>query len=133
MLINAVISTVSGIIAMYIGYKIAKKDLKNDLKKEFSSILLQLKDDSEAWLNSETGAKALYGVGMLVGAGVKQSLGITQKGGKMKFQDLLVQVGLNWAQQHFGIPGVPGQPNEPSIKQQETLNTRNNGTELRRA
>jgi len=93
---SGVISILSALLIYYIASKKVEKTI--DFYKK------QLKDEAEKWINSETGAKALYGIGMMIGQGAKQSIGIGSTGGKFKWQDLLAQVGIQWAQKN--LPGL---------------------------
>ena len=94
--LNTIMSLLSAFIVYYLLSKKAEKTVefyKNTLKTE-----------AEAWLNSETGAKALYGIGAMIGQGAKQSIGMGTTGGKFKWQDLVTQIGLKWVENK--IPGL---------------------------
>ena len=88
------ISIVSTPITFYVGYKLAKKDAKQQI---------------EQWINSDTGQKAIYSIGLLLGNAIKQGVGLGTGGGKMKFENLLVQAGIGFLQNKGILPGAPAQ------------------------
>ena len=90
-----VITILSALMVYYLASKKVEKTI-NFYKK-------QLKDEAEKWLNSETGTKALYSVGVMVGNGAKDSIGLGSKGGKFKWQDLLAQIGVEWARKSLPV------------------------------
>lgn len=91
--LNTAMSLLSAFIVYYLLSKKAEKTI--DFYKK------QLKSEAETWLNSETGAKALYSIGMMIAAGGKQSLGLNFKGGKFRWQDIVAQIGIEWAKKSF--------------------------------
>lgn len=111
--LSGVMSVLSALLVYYLLQKKAEKTV-NFYKN-------QLKTEVEGWLNSETGAKALYGVGMMLGQGAKQSIGIGTKGGKMKWTDLLAQIGINWAQKNLNL-GNLGQTGPGQLLNSKSLN-----------
>lgn len=116
-ILNTVMSLLSAFMVYYMLSKKAEKTIEFYTNK--------LKNDVEKWLNSETGVKALYSLGALIGNGAKDSIGIGTKGGKFKFSDLLTQIGINWASKN--LPGLnlasPGDlPQELNIKTEQKRN-----------
>ena len=102
---SAIMTSVSVSIGSYITFKIIKK---------------KLKQEAETWLNSETGQKALYSIGAMIAQGAKDSIPFVSKGGKFKWQDILVQVGLGWAKSKGLIPDLQKNEGENPSTNPET-------------
>lgn len=60
------------------------------------TLKIDVKRDLETWLNSETGQKAIFSIGAIIGNGAKAGFGIGTKGGKFKWQDLAAEVAREW-------------------------------------
>ena len=84
-------------------YFLARKLIENEKKR--------LKTELEAWLNSENGQKALFSIGALMAAGMKSGMGLTQKGGKFKMEDLIGQIIGSFIQKQ--IPNLISQEQKP--------------------
>jgi hypothetical protein len=76
MAISAAITGLTVFMSGYVMFKIGKNSIKNEIFD---------------FLSSEEGAKLFYSIGVVVAQGAKQGFGITTKGGKFKFQDMLGQ------------------------------------------
>lgn len=61
------------------------------VRKLMENTKKSIKPALEEWLNSDKGRQALYGIGVLIGNGARSGIGIGSKGGKLKFEDLLMQ------------------------------------------
>jgi len=120
-----ILNTIMSVLSAYIVYYMLSK--KAEKTVNFYKNLL--KNDAEAWLNSETGAKALYGIGMMIGQGAKQSIGIGTKGGKFKWKDMLIQMGLSYVQKK--VPGLDLSPGE--LPQNLNNQSKDKRTQLRSA
>lgn len=55
-----------------------------------------LKADTEQWLNSETGQKAIYQIGGIIGAGAKTGLGLGRGGSKKGLEGLVIDLIGSW-------------------------------------
>ena len=75
--LNALITGISVLIGGRILWKWSKRDMKEEVID---------------YIQSEEGAKMLYTIGAMVGNGAKSGFGLSRKGGKFGFQDLLMQV-----------------------------------------
>lgn len=64
-----------------------------------------IKNDLETWLNSETGQKALYSIGGLIGHGAVAGSRIQKTGGKFKWENLLGDIVSQYIQTK--IPLIP--------------------------
>jgi uncharacterized membrane protein YbjE (DUF340 family) len=82
--------------------------IKHFIEKTIENSKKELKNEVEMWLNSEKGQKALYAIGALVGSGMKAQFSFLTKGGKFKWQDLVAQIGIGWAQKSGLIPTAQG-------------------------
>lgn len=112
------------LLSFFIGYYLVSKKAE----KLIESKEKQYKAALETWLNSETGAKALYAIGAMIGTGAKQSIGINTRGGKFKFKDILAQVAGNWISNN--LPGI-GAMNQNNPTQE--LNSKSKDRILRSA
>ena len=106
-MIEAVINgTIQGfimVILLLVGAKFLLKKLVNNTK-------MDIKNEFEVWINSETGRIALYSLGTMLGSGLKSGAGFGGKGGKPKIEDIV----LNFAQEFLFNKNpkiVEGQPN----------------------
>ena len=84
--LSAVIMVLSVFLSGYVIAKMMARNIENliETQKEY------LTEDVNAWLQTENAQKLIYGVGVLIGNGAKQGLGLQSKGGKMKFEDLIM-------------------------------------------
>jgi len=87
-ILSAVITTIITTFSIVIGYYVLTKKANEMIETNKKT----LKNDMEIWLNSETGQKALYSIGALIGNGAKSGIGIQTKSGKFKWQDLIGQI-----------------------------------------
>lgn len=93
-LLNASISAIITTLSLVIGYYVLSK--KAEKMIETQKILI--KNDVGKWLNSETGQKALYSIGALIGNGARTGIGLQTKTGKFKLQDLIGQIAGQYIQ-----------------------------------
>ena len=91
-LIDAIIISIPSISAL-IAITWAIKS--NYLTNKFNDFIMDFLNDA---VQDEQFQKNLYIVGGLVSQGAKAGLGIGSKGGKLKFTDILMQVGAQFAQ-----------------------------------
>lgn len=101
--IGSVIGSLVSILGLYALAKLMQKTgFFEDMLIEFA---LKAADNKDL-------QASLYQIGGMVGSGAKQGFGLTQKGGKMKIEDIVLQLGLGWAQSKGLIPsfGDQGQP-----------------------
>ena len=91
-MIELVLNAIIPLISMVIGYYVLSKKIENLIKTKE----IEYKNAVEMWLNSETGQKALYQIGGLVGSGVGAGIGLKKGSGKMKWEDLLMQLAGNF-------------------------------------
>ncbi len=87
-----------GVFSVLLGTLIATFILEFRAKKLINQYKKELKQEAEAWLNSETGQKAIFQIGAIIGNGAKAGLGMTTKSGKFRWQDLAGQVLSQWIQ-----------------------------------
>jgi len=99
------ISGLFGIISMILGIIIIKKTVKNmifDVADELINEQIDIrKADVEKWINSETGQKAFYSVGALIGNGAKAGIGLNTRGGKFKIEDIIAQIAGSFIENRF--------------------------------
>jgi hypothetical protein len=100
---NAAITILSGAIVGYVIGKTMFKRMENYVAEQKA----ELKTELQAWLNSETGQKALYSIGGLIAAGAKGGLMTQTPRGKGGFQGMIIdligqfignKIGINPAQ-----------------------------------
>lgn len=96
--INSVITILSAFIVYYLFEKKAEKTI-NFYKN-------QLKNEAETWLNSESGQKAIYSIGAIIGNGAKAGIGIKTSGGKFKFENLIAEIAGRFIQDRIS-PNIP--------------------------
>ena len=102
------------LITLIGGYFLIKR-----LKKEAISIIgtiidgekALIKADLEGWINSDVGAKALYSLGGMVGAGAMAGTGLKKGSGKFKWQDLALEVASGFLKRN--IPQIGLNPDSP--------------------
>jgi len=68
------------------------RKLQNMIPETIESLKIDVKRDLETWLNSETGQKAIFAIGAIIGNGAKAGFGIGKKGGKFKWEDLMANI-----------------------------------------
>ena len=85
------------------------KKIENRLISVVNNIIIQekaaLKTELEAWINSETGQKAIYGIGALAGSGIMAGTGIQKKSGKFSWQNLIGEIAGDWIRKKTGFGG----------------------------
>lgn len=94
----AAISIATPPITMYLGWKLAKRDAKRQI---------------EEWINSDIGQKAIYSIGILLGNAIKQGVGITGSGGKMKMENIIMQGIAGFIQGKLGAVVNPNPYEQP--------------------
>jgi len=79
-------------------------------KKYIEELQYETIDEIKAWLRTEEASKLIFSIGALIGNGAKSGFGLNQKSGKMKWQDLAMQIAGGFLQKW--LPGVQaeGQP-----------------------
>lgn len=101
----SLIAIVSAVLGVTMGATGAYLALKKVVNRDF---LLDLFDDlTSELLQDENSQKKLYAVGILLGNGIKNGVGLSPKGGKMKFEDLLMG-GFAQLLQNGGLGGLFG-------------------------
>ena len=102
------------IISAFIVYYLFKKTAK----KEVETIKKDLKNEISGWLNSETGQKAIYSIGALIGNGAKAGIGMKNTSGKFKWDNLLGQIVGTYVQNKVipSLGGLSGQTNTSTVK-----------------
>lgn len=103
MILNASLSAIITSLSILIGYYVLTKKAEKMVEKH----KILLKNDLEAWLNSEKGQKAIYSIGAIIGNGAKTGFGLKTKGGKFKWQDLAGQIIGNYVQSKV-LPSMNG-------------------------
>ncbi len=88
----------------FIAYLSIRK-LQKMTSETIKNLKISTKNDLESWLNSETGQKAIYAIGAIIGNGAKAGFGMGTKGGKFKWQDLLGEIIGGYAKQKLGLTG----------------------------
>jgi len=89
---QAVISILSAVIGGFIVIKLAKRELKQEVFNEIPVFIDEIKAYAEEWINGETGQKALWQIGGLIGNGAKSGFGLNKSGGKKGFEGLVVDL-----------------------------------------
>ena len=113
------ISGLFGIISMILGIIIIKRTVKNmifDVADELINEQIDIrKADVEKWINSETGQKAFYSVGALIGNGAKAGIGLSGGRGKFKSEDVVAQIAGSFIENRFPMKnnGDTNVPNTP--------------------
>lgn len=106
--VNSVLPIVTFLLTLIIGYWAIKR-IKKEAISLINGIIIQqkatLKIELEAWLNSETGAKAIYSIGALAGSALMSGTGLQKKSGKFKWQDLLGEVAGEFLKKRIGLGG----------------------------
>jgi len=96
----------------------AIKQIKKEVISVIYSIIIQekatLKTELEAWINSETGQKAIYGIGALAGSGIMAGTGIQKKSGKFSWQNLVGDVARGWLEKKGFLGGEQQNLNKES-------------------
>jgi hypothetical protein len=93
-----VLAFVSTLLSGYVLYYLVKKDgFLNEIIEESAFNLVK-----EAQTN-ENFQKDLYTIGGLIGSGAKGGLGITNKSGRFKWQDIAAELAAKWIEN--GITG----------------------------
>ena len=92
-IIIGIILGLFGLIQMLIILKIGTNKAKNIAFEIVDELKSELKGDAEAWLNSETGQKALFSIGAMVANGGKAGLGLQKTGGKKGLEGLIIDIG----------------------------------------
>ena len=93
--------------------------LSSNLPKTIENYKLELKKELEMWLNSETGAKALYQIGALIGHGASTGLGIQKTGGKFKWENLLGDIVTSYLKGKNPLSGLGASTPEKNLTQEE--------------
>jgi len=128
--LSGLITGICGTIPIFFIYRSMKKGIKTEafqlICDAFDTLKAESKEQLELWLNSETGAKALYGIGVYIGNGAKSGIGLGNKGGKFKFDDLIAQAGSQFLQNMFTPQGQNqqkiSQPNGGASRPPQVLN-----------
>ena len=81
-IISPIIGVLCGAISTYV---IAKRMINTDRIVDYAYAILD-----ETMENVEM-QKRVYGFGVLLGNGIKNGVGLSSKGGKFKFEDLIMQ------------------------------------------
>jgi len=104
------------ILLGFIAYLSIRK-LRNMIPETIESLKIDVKKEFEAWLNSETGQRAIYTIGAIIGNGAKEGFGMGKKGGKFKWQDLLGEIIGGYAKQKLGLTeqGETPAPSKESV------------------
>jgi hypothetical protein len=95
--------------------------------KHIQKMVIPIADDVkayvEAWLNSETGQKALFMVGGIIAQGAKSGFGIQKSGGKRGIEGMVMELVGSFIQSKIGVGiGLPaGQPQQPQGSNNEAL------------
>lgn len=112
---NLFIFTLGSIIGGFFVTKIIKIELKKEIPYIIEDLKDQLKHDAEGWLNSETGQKALYQIGGLIGTGARSGLGLQKRGGKRGLMDVAIELGSEFLKGRLGksSPSPSGSPPPP--------------------
>jgi len=96
------------LIGSIVAYFALKRIRKETILLVYSIIAEEkasLKTELEAWINSETGQKAIYGIGALAGSGIMAGTGIQKKSGKFSWQNLLGEIAGDWIRKRTGFRG----------------------------
>ena len=80
-------------ILVYAGYKIVMSRLKQIVAETTKFALESVKMYAEEWMNSDTGQKAMFNIGEIVGAGAKKSIMGKNSGGKWGWLETIVDLG----------------------------------------
>jgi hypothetical protein len=107
------ISAISALFGSIATLAVIKYSLKpSKLYDSAYEILTQMTQDADM-------QKKLYGIGALIGAGAKTGLGFQGKGGKMKLEDLLINVGLQFLPSILKKVGLDAGEQPQQLEQQQ--------------
>lgn len=107
------IPIILNVIFLFLGMRYAEKRAISIVSSIIATEKATLKPTIEAYINSEQFQKALYSVGGIFGAGAISGTGMGVGKGKMKFQDLLIQLGSKF------IDGLPSRKGLNLLTQQD--------------
>ncbi len=111
------------VLALILAYW-ATKRIKKEVFSLVTDIIIRekatLKTELEAWINSETGQKAIYGIGAIAGSGIIAGTGFQKKSGKFKWQDLAAEVAKGWLEKK-GFLGRERQTLNPETTPAESI------------
>ena len=94
-----------GSILAYWGLKRLKKEAISIIYTIIEQEKASLKTELEAWINSDVGQKAIYGIGALAGSGIMSGTGIQKKSGKFSWQNLVSEIAGDWIRKRSGLGG----------------------------
>jgi len=125
-ILSAVIGSLLTVVVGYATFKLTLPSIKKEL---FTALLDEksLENALQVAINNEKLQKFLYEAGGLVGSGASAGLGLGGRsgGGKLKLQDLIMQLAGGYLQNK--LPGIVGQAgageNQPS---QQNINSQSN-------
>ena len=100
--ISGLLTGLTVLIGMTVGTKLLISRLKNELFGAKS----ELKAEIEKWLNSENGKMALFQVGGLIGAGVKNGVGLDRGRGKGGLEGLFIDLAGKFLGNKLGVPST---------------------------
>lgn len=104
-LTSPMIAMLLGSIVAYFAIKRIRKEVISLVYSIISEEKASLKTELEAWLNSETGQRAIYGIGSLAGAGIMSGTGIQKKSGKFSWQNLVGDIARGWLEKRGFVGG----------------------------
>ena len=78
-------------------------------KKVANDTINNVKDEVFDYLQTENGAKMLFGIGAMLGNGIKSGVGLQKGTGKFKWQDIIGQIASQFIMQKFQPQQQPEQ------------------------
>ena len=99
-IVNALTVIMTPLLTYFVAKKVANDTINN------------VKDDVFDYLQTENGAKMLFGIGAMLGNGIKSGVGITKGTGKFKWQDIIGQIASQ-----FIMSKLPMQPQQEQQQQ----------------
>jgi len=94
-----------GSILAYFALKQLKKEAISTIYSIIEEQKASLKTELEAWINSDVGQKAIYGIGALAGSGIMAGTGIQKKSGKFSWQNLISEIAGDWIRKRARLGG----------------------------
>ena len=79
-IVNALTVIMTPLLTYFVAKKVANDTINN------------VKDDVFDYLQTENGAKMLFGIGAMLGNGIKSGVGLQKSTGKFKWQDIIGQI-----------------------------------------
>jgi len=104
-LTSPMVAFLLGSIVAYFAMKRIRTEVISLVYSIISEEKASLKTELEAWINSETGQKAIYGIGAIAGSGIMAGTGIQKKSGKFSWQNLIGEIAGEWIRKRSGLGG----------------------------